>query len=74
MDLVSSFLLRVLSTRNGILLGVMILVSLQNNYLLSPPTIPESKKESLDYSIETWGTTLCCNSATPVLDLVAPSF
>ena len=30
---------RVISTLRGILIGVMILISLQNKYLLSPPTL-----------------------------------
>ena len=30
---------RLISTLKGTLIGVMILISLQNNYLLSPPTL-----------------------------------
>ena len=32
---------RVISTLKGTLLGIMILITLYNNYLLSPPTLQE---------------------------------
>ena len=38
-DLVSGSKSRLISTLKGFLIGVMILIRLQNNYLLSPPTL-----------------------------------